>query len=117
MLFFGCRHPDHDDLYRDELRGFVKSGVAEVFTAYSRQGKKTYVQDLILKSAQQVWEMIQANATIYVCGDAGVMEPAVRQTFAQVYQDKTGCKSEDAVAWLNELAQQNRYLVDVWALT
>ena len=115
MLFFGCRHPDHDDLYRDELNRFADSGVADVLTAYSRYGKKEYVQDLISQSGQQVWDLIQANATIYVCGDAGAMEPAVRKAFKDLYQEKTGQGAEDAAAWLNEMVLQTRYLDDVWA--
>lgn len=115
MLFFGCRHPDQDDLYRDEMNNFAKSKVVEIQTAYSRAGAKVYVQDRIGQSADRVWELIRANAVIYVCGDAGVMEPAVRETFGKLYQQKTGKGAEEATAWLNELVQQNRYLVDVWA--
>ena len=88
---------------------------ADVLTAYSRYGKKEYVQDLISQSGKQVWDLIQANATIYVCGDAGAMEPAVRAAFENLYRENTGQGAEDASAWMNELVLQNRYLVDVWA--
>src|ERR1700744_4559909 len=45
MLFFGCRHPDQDFLYADELKGLAASGITELFTAFSRaDGPKTYVQ-------------------------------------------------------------------------
>src|SRR5213079_1804485 len=29
LLFFGCRHPDQDYLYADELKGFAADGVVE----------------------------------------------------------------------------------------
>src|SRR5436309_2116845 len=48
MLFFGCRHPDQDFLYRDELQAYAASGIAELHTAFSRgDGPKTYVQHVI----------------------------------------------------------------------
>src|SRR6185369_3885011 len=48
MLFFGCRRPDQDYLYADELEAFAESGVTELFTAFSRgDGPKTYVQHVL----------------------------------------------------------------------
>src|SRR6187200_352143 len=48
MLFFGCRHPDQDFLYADELKAFAAAGIAELHTAFSRaDGAKTYVQHLV----------------------------------------------------------------------
>src|SRR6202035_5960950 len=44
MLFFGCRHPDQDFLYADELKAFATEGITELHTAFSRgEGPKTYV--------------------------------------------------------------------------
>ena len=36
MLFFGCRHPDQDFLYADELKAFAADGITELHTAFSR---------------------------------------------------------------------------------
>ncbi len=36
MLFFGCRHPDQDYLYADELKAFAAGGITELHTAFSR---------------------------------------------------------------------------------
>src|SRR5947208_15718623 len=48
MLFFGCRHPDQDFLYADELKAFEADGITELHTAFSRaQGRKTYVEKRI----------------------------------------------------------------------
>ena len=117
LLFFGCRHPQQDFIYQDELNRFVEAGVAELFTSFSRvEGqKKCYVQDEIYARRDDIWQMIEAGAVIYVCGDASRMAPDVRRTFAAIYCEKTGANSVVAEAWLNELTAQNRYLVDVWA--
>ena len=48
MLFFGCRHPEQDFLYADELKAFAADGITELHTAFSRaDGPKTYVQHLV----------------------------------------------------------------------
>src|SRR4029450_13607458 len=41
MLFFGCRHPEQDFLYADELKGFAADGIAELNTAFPRAGGRT----------------------------------------------------------------------------
>jgi sulfite reductase alpha subunit-like flavoprotein len=36
VLFFGCRDPAHDFLYKAELESYVASGDLELHTAFSR---------------------------------------------------------------------------------
>lgn len=117
LLFFGCRHPQQDFLYEDELRQFEAQGVTRLSTSFSRiEGqKKCYVQDEIYALRDEVWELIDGGAVIYVCGDASRMAPDVRRTFAAIYCEKTSASVAQSEEWLNELAVQNRYLVDVWA--
>src|SRR5205814_2363849 len=56
MLLFGCRHPEQDFLYADELKSFAAQGVTELHVAFSRgDGPKTYVQDLIATQKDRVW--------------------------------------------------------------
>src|SRR5439155_24179175 len=81
MLFFGCRHPDQDFLYADELKKFASDGVSELHTAFSRaDGPKTYVQNLVAAQKDNVWSLIEQGAVIFVCGDGGKMEPDVKAT-------------------------------------
>ncbi len=116
-LFFGCRHPDHDFLYHDELEAFAKDGIVELHVAFSRLDpeRKVYVQHRILEQHEEVWRRLAAGAIIYVCGDASRMAPAVRQAFAQIHRDHSGGDLASAEAWLDELSRSGRYLVDVWA--
>lgn len=46
ILFYGCRHPEKDYIYQDELENYVTDGVlSQLHTAFSRQHeKKVYVQ-------------------------------------------------------------------------
>src|SRR5438105_11758861 len=36
MLLFGCRHPEQDYLYADELKAHASSGITDLYTAFSR---------------------------------------------------------------------------------
>ena len=89
MLFFGCRHPDQDFLYADELKAFAAGGITELHTAFSRaDGPKTYVQHLVAAQKDRVWSLIEQGAIIYVCGDGGKMEPDVKAALVAIYRER-----------------------------
>jgi cytochrome P450 / NADPH-cytochrome P450 reductase len=117
ILFFGCRHPEQDFLYEDELREFERNGIVELSTSFSRvTGQpKCYVQGEIYERRDAVWQMLEAGAFVYVCGDASRMAPDVRRTFAEIYKEKIGANDRQAEAWLDEMTARNRYRLDVWA--
>lgn len=117
LLFFGCRHPQQDFIYEDELKAFEAQGVVQLVTAFSREEgqPKRYVQDELYARREAVWAQLEAGAVVYVCGDASRMAPDVRRTFAAIGREKTGQTALEAEQWLNELTAANRYLVDVWA--
>ncbi|MBR1163021.1 bifunctional cytochrome P450/NADPH--P450 reductase [Bradyrhizobium elkanii] len=116
MLFFGCRHPELDFIYADELKAFAADGVSELHTAFSRaDGPKTYVQHLVAAQKDRVWELIQKGAIVYVCGDGGRMEPDVKATLMSIYRERTGVDTDAAARWIEEMGTRNRYVLDVWA--
>ena len=95
MLFFGCRHPEQDFLYADELKAFAADGITELHTAFSRaDGPKTYVQHLVAAQKDQVWSLIEQGAIVYVCGDGGKMEPDVKAALVSIYREKTGADAD-----------------------
>ncbi|KRQ02964.1 NADPH--cytochrome reductase [Bradyrhizobium pachyrhizi] len=115
MLFFGCRHPEQDFIYADELKAFAADGVSELHTAFSRaDGPKTYVQHLVAAQKDRVWELIQKGAVVYVCGDGGRMEPDVKATLISIYRERTGVDTDAAARWIEEMGTRNRYVLDVW---
>src|SRR5947199_2750243 len=116
MLFFGCRHPDQDYLYRDELKSFEASGITELHTAFSRaEGPKSYVQHLVSMNKERVWSLIEQGAIIYVCGDGGKMEPDVKAALVAIYRERSGSDADAAQRWIDDLGTRNRYVLDVWA--
>ncbi|MEM7268226.1 MAG: cytochrome P450 [Pseudomonadota bacterium] len=115
ILFFGCRHPDQDFLYEDELKAWVDAGVADLQVAFSRKEKaKTYVQDLIREQRDNVWPLLEAGAHVYVCGDGGRMEPDVRRALARIYSEEKDVGADVADAWVDGLSAEGRYNLDVW---
>ena len=116
MLFFGCRHPDQDYLYADELKAFAADGITELHTAFSRaEGPKTYVQNLVTAQQDRVWSLIENGAIIYVCGDGGKMEPDVKAALVAIYRQRKAADADAALRWIDDLGTRNRYVLDVWA--
>ena len=75
LLFFGCRDPLQDFLYEDEMREFEAAGVTRLLCAFSREpGRpKTYVQQAIAAHGEEVWQLLQQEGIVFVCGEASRM--------------------------------------------
>jgi cytochrome P450/NADPH-cytochrome P450 reductase len=118
MLFFGCRHPEQDFLYADELKEHAAAGIVDLHVAFSRHDdKKTYVQDLLKEQADRVWSLIEQGAIIYVCGDGSHMEPDVKRALIAIHGEKSRAGDSASEAWMETLAAEDRYVLDVWAGT
>jgi cytochrome P450/NADPH-cytochrome P450 reductase len=116
LLFFGCRHPEHDWFYRDEMKAWEAEGVASLHLAFSSvEGHPhRFVQDALRDAADAVWDAIEEGAPIYVCGDGRFMAPAVRAALIDICQRKQGLGHEAASAWLESLIQNGVYHQDVF---
>ncbi|KAF5013400.1 hypothetical protein FDECE_588 [Fusarium decemcellulare] len=118
LLFFGCRSPDRDDLYRDEFDNWQKLGAVDVRRAYSRHGDGCrYVQDRIWQDKEDFIELWERGATVYVCGSRA-MADSVREVMIRVkteIEKKSGGEMgfDEAKKWFDE--QRNvRYVMDVF---
>jgi cytochrome P450/NADPH-cytochrome P450 reductase len=116
LLFFGCRDPEQDYLYRDELRDLTKLCPAQVRAVFSRQPEdgRRYVQDELLARHDEVWQLLECGAAIFVCGNANTMAPGVRAALADIYRQHTGGSSAQAQDWLTDLRARDRFVEDVW---
>ncbi|MFI6387489.1 bifunctional cytochrome P450/NADPH--P450 reductase [Nonomuraea sp. NPDC050540] len=107
LVFTGCRHPEHDWLYRADVAAWAP----DAHVAFSaRDGR--LVQDALAEQADRVWELLERGAHVYVCGDGLRMAPAVRQAFLAIHHAKTGRPGEE---WLAALDAGGRYQQDVFA--
>lgn len=115
-LYFGCRRPDHDDLYKEELDQAEKAGLVTVHRCYSRMEdeQKVYVQHLLKQDAQKLISLIEKGAHVYICGDGAQMAPEVENTLRAAYEADKGASQEASAEWLKKLQDQKRYVKDVW---
>ncbi|RYC93528.1 Bifunctional cytochrome P450/NADPH--P450 reductase [Fusarium oxysporum f. sp. narcissi] len=118
LLFFGCRAPDQDDLYRDEFDSWQKLGAVQVRRAYSRHREGCrYVQDQIWQDKEDFIDLWNKGAMVYVCGSRA-MADSVKEVMLKVkieIEKRSGgdIGLDEARKWFDE--QRNvRYVMDVF---
>jgi len=116
LLAFGCRHPQHDQLYADEIRDYERAGIVRQACAYSRlpNEPRMYVQDRLIQLGDEVFSLLAGGAIVYVCG-ASTMADGVRSALIDIHRTHSNASEEEAQLWLKQLEADGRYLVDVWA--
>jgi cytochrome P450/NADPH-cytochrome P450 reductase len=117
LCYFGCDAPDTDYLHAAELREAEQAGAVSMRPAFSEapiEGLR-FVQDRITAEAEEVWELLEAGAEVYVCGDGARMAPGVREAFRAMYVKHTpGAQDGEAHEWLQRLIAWGRYVEDVY---
>ncbi|WP_030412136.1 bifunctional cytochrome P450/NADPH--P450 reductase [Streptomyces sp. NRRL S-1448] len=116
-LYFGCDDPTADFLHAAEFAAAEEAGVLSVRPVFSERPENghRFVQHRIAAEAAEVWELLQAGARVYVCGDGSRMAPGVRAAFREVHAAHTGASAQESEAWLRELTASGRYIEDVYA--
>uniref|UniRef100_A0A1I7TWM0 NADPH--hemoprotein reductase n=1 Tax=Caenorhabditis tropicalis TaxID=1561998 RepID=A0A1I7TWM0_9PELO len=116
-LYYGCRHPDHDYIYKEELAQFQEDGIlTHLNCAFSRaQEKKVYVQDRLWETRDRIWTAINAGAHVYICGDARNMARDVQSTLQKIFREIGGKSETEAVSFFKEMEKTKRYQADVWS--
>lgn len=116
-LFFGARHFQSEFLYQAEWQDAVKRGVLSRFDlAFSRDRSiaREYVQDRLRRVGKDLYSWLENGAYLYVCGDAEQMAPGVNAALVDVVAEHGGRSREDADAYVRRLADDRRYLRDVY---
>ncbi|KAF7639539.1 NADPH--cytochrome P450 reductase [Meloidogyne graminicola] len=116
-LYFGCRHSEHDHIYKEEMEEFVKLGVlTELNVAYSRQQtEKVYVQHKLWDNRERIWSLIKEGAAVYVCGDARNMARDVQNTLYKIFEQIGGLSIEEGQKLMKEMERKRLYQADVWS--
>lgn len=122
LLFFGCRDPAVDDIYAEELARWQDLGAVDVRRAYSRAAAATdgcrYVQDRLRRDADDVYELWDRGAKVYICGSRELGK-AVEDACVQLVIDKARKEDgketteEEARAWLDK-NRKERFATDVF---
>lgn len=117
ILFFGCRHPEEDFIYQDELDEMqqVLGGRLRIITAFSRsEGQsRAYVQDRVLENYAEVARLLDSNATLYICGRAA-MAREVEKTVGDAIRASKKWTEEELDGWTKTAKRQRKWQEDVW---
>ncbi|GAB7355567.1 hypothetical protein MBLNU459_g6040t1 [Dothideomycetes sp. NU459] len=117
LLFFGCRSPEEDYLYAEELAELqqVLKDELRIITAFSRQGeKKVYVQDRVLEEKAAVLSLVgEANANVYLCGSAA-MAREVGNQIGGIMKAQNGWTDEQVKEWSESKKKTKKFQEDVW---
>jgi sulfite reductase (NADPH) flavoprotein alpha-component len=115
-LVFGARHFDSEFLYQVEWQDAARKGLLHrVDLAFSRdRTPRAYVQDRLREAGAEIHAWLQGGAHLYVCGDAERMAPDVHAALVEIVAQHGGLGDEAAEAYLRRLADERRYLRDVY---
>ena len=121
LLVFGCRHPDQDYLYKEEieeLQNGALKGKLEVVTAFSRLNgqPKVYVQDRLSEPRikEQIVKMLCADVgNLYFCGSTTMAKTAGRTLVEAIREHQAGTEA-DGKAWMDTMKRSKRWQEDVW---
>ena len=115
-LFFGNPHFHADFLYQLEWQRALKRGeLHRLDVAFSRdQRNKVYVQQRIRSRGRELYAWLESGAHLYVCGDASRMAIDVHAALRDVVIEHGGKNAEDAEGYLQNLANERRYLRDIY---
>ena len=117
-LFFGDWTEEGEYYYKEEMEDWKNRGVLTKHElAWSRDGKeKVYVQHLMEKNGEEIWNWIDGGAYFYVCGDKSRMAKDVHQTLISICASHGGMSDEEAVEFVENrmMRAEKRYLRDVY---
>ncbi|KIX94670.1 uncharacterized protein Z520_09716 [Fonsecaea multimorphosa CBS 102226] len=119
ILFFGCRRPQEDFIYRDELEQAqlaLGKDVFKIITAFSRvQGQgKVYVQQRVREHGKEVVSLIEENgASFYICGRAS-MAREVGFSLGETIKEIKGWSDSEVKGWGEALKRTGKWKEDVW---
>jgi sulfite reductase (NADPH) flavoprotein alpha-component len=115
-LVFGARHFDSEFLYQVEWQDAARKGLLQrVDLAFSRdRTPRTYVQDRLREAGAELFAWLEGGAYLYVCGDSEHMAPDVHAALVDVVARHGGLDRDAAEAYVRRLADDRRYLRDVY---
>lgn len=90
-LYCGFRNSDHLESYRPLLESALQRGkLHRLHVAYSRQGDKNYVHDLITRDEKFIAQALADNCVIMLCGSLAMQKDVERKLeyLAAVYMEK-----------------------------
>lgn len=120
-LYIGCRHPEKDELYREDMSRFEKLGAVEIHRAYSQAPEHSnghkHVDDVLRADRELLGQLWKDGARVYVCGSKGVGDAvkdiAIEQRRHWLKEQGEDDSQEAANKWFESIRNE-RYSTDVF---
>ena len=117
IFYFGCRDPDQDYLYADELAVFEQQGVVEMRPCFSRKPEDSkgfrYVQERIWAEKEELTEVFRMGAKVFVCGSRERLVAKAEETVRRIYGELEGVGEKQAREWFERMRGE-RFVADVY---
>ena len=118
-LFFGARYRRTDYTYGDEFDEYHSNGkgvISDLHLAFSRdQEHKIYVQNRIDENPEIIYDYLhKKKGYFYLCGPAGNVPPAVRESVKRAFVQIGGHSAEEAEKIVTQMQIEGRYNVEAW---
>jgi sulfite reductase alpha subunit-like flavoprotein len=103
------------------MKHFLSQGIiTNLYTAFSRNEKKQYVQDLMkgVDASQRLINLVtKENGVIYICGDGNSMARDVQNTLAEILSVDVDGNHDANVGreHIEKLKREGRLLLDIWS--
>lgn len=128
-LFYGCRRPEWDWLFKEQLLGELRPMLDKFSVSFSRLTGECpvyentsvvsgcrYVQDLLRHHSEEIVKLLDVQkASVYVCGDAKNMAKDVHACLLECLQKHLQLDLDQANKYLIEMTKTKRYKQDIWA--
>jgi cytochrome P450/NADPH-cytochrome P450 reductase len=121
ILYVGVRR-EVDVLYKEEVAAWAEIGAVEVRHVFSRDSEKTmgckYVQDRMWEEREELVELFDAGAKVFVCGSARLGEgvkDVVLKMYAETAEKRGKPKTEEEITKWFDGIRNERYAVDVFS--
>ena len=120
-LYIGYRHPDKDELYREEMDWFHKMGAVDIHHAFSQAPEHSnghkHVDDVLRADRELLGKLWDDGARVYVCGSKGIGDAvkgiALDQHKAAAKEKGHDDSDEAANKWFESIRNE-RYSTDVF---
>lgn len=113
ILYYGCRDPDEDYIYKDELAKWEALGAVSLRPCFSRRGGPKYVHERMWDEREELRSVLKPSGRMYVCGSAKKLAKSVGEVCLKIYKEGSNCTDEEAKRWF-ESVKGSRYATDVF---
>ena len=115
-LCFGCRRPDEDYLYEEELQGHLSKGtLTSLRVAFSRaQEKKVYVQHRVKEDGAELWGLLERHAHFYICGGTSMGRDVVG-ALTEAIATHGRMSAAAAADYVKRMQEQGRLMQELWS--